>query len=136
MISSNQKVGQFQQQVGFIVSNLSEPSVNDKLMLLFKNLNEGEDSDLPFIVPEKGDASAKECLKKLNELYLTWKKDGCDPVMLQSTISKEIHMCACKYLGASDKEISALAEQYDALLSCDDIKKQQRRGNNKCCTIF
>jgi len=136
MISSNQKVSQFQQQVGFILSNLSEPSVNDKLMLLMNNLNVGQDSDLPFIVPEKGDEGAKECLKKLNDLYLDWKNKGCDEVYLQSVIEMNIHRCIAEYLGGSDKEVGAPSEQYyDALLSQDDIKKQQR-DDNKCCTIF
>ena len=134
MISLNQEVSQFQQQVGLIVSNLSEPSVNDKLMLLMDNLNRGKDSDLPFIVPEKGDASAKECLKKLNDLYLDWKNKGCDEVYLESLIGMNMHQCIAEYLGSSDKEISALTEQYDALLSQDDIKKQQR-DDKKCCSI-
>ena len=160
MIFPKNKVEQFQRQVGLVLSDLSEPSVDNsdlfgpsvddsdlsgpsvdnKLKLLMDNLNRDKDGDLPFNVPEEGDASVKECLKKFNELYLTWKNYGCNLVMLQSTIKKEIHSCACKYLGVSDKEIHELAAQYDVLFSRENIKNQQRRGGNnccgKCCTIF
>ena len=137
MISSNKDLADFQEQVSNIISDISDPQVNDKMELLMESMNAGEDSDLPFKVEEgTEDKPGKECRQKLNELYLTWKKDGCNPVMLNSIIRKEIHLCTCKYLGSSDKEISAPTEQHDALLSQDDIKKQQRREKNKCCTIF
>ena len=70
-LSPNKDLSIFQQQVLDIISDVSEPPVNDKLEVVTKNINaRSGDAELPLNINTDTTEDAKKCLQKLNELYL------------------------------------------------------------------
>ena len=136
-LSPNKDLSIFQQQVLDIISDVSEPPVNDKLEVVTKNINaRSGDAELPLNINTDTTEDAKKCLQKLNELYLQWKEKGCDNMMLNTEIRKDIYLCLYEYVGATREELNRLSKKFDAMYSCEDVNTHRYHSGKNChCNI-